>query len=375
MKKTVMLILCLVMLVSTLPVVGYAEEQSEAITPVEAFSGDSMPLSLQEIELAMLRNEKFYLKSSIADFDIKICLSDGSEHSLNKKNPFDVSYYEYECYEDYIAAVEEAQLGLKEEYGGKPVAFGSAYVKKADCIEAKNKGLDMIRVYVNAKVYEYDEATGKYVGGESQEICFEKECVPYYYKLTAVSGLPDYFDRTTGFIDLSNTVFEIDCYDGTKKQAKVLRYPTEISSPVYELDGEILEYRMYSSSKTVMIAYYDCQYMWDVATVKEFPPSKIQIDKCFFESDVLKEITYTVTGSYNQQYSFRKQTSGSGEVIDTFEGNEVCVTQTKLSRFCSKVTIDIGGSTRETIMAHEFDNIFMKLIAKIALIFQTFKNR
>ncbi|MBQ7295287.1 MAG: hypothetical protein IJW86_03740 [Clostridia bacterium] len=376
MKKTLSLILCLVMLVTALPVVAFGEgEASVAVTPIEAFSEDNIPLSLQEIETVLFRYDAFNLNNSMMDFDVKVRLSDGSEHSLDKKNPFNISYYDYESYEDYIAAVEEIQLKLKEEYGGKPVAFGSAYVKKADYFEAKNENLDMIRVYVDVKVYEYNSTTGKYAAGISRELYFEKECVPYYYKLTPVSGLPDYFDRTTGQIDFSNTVFEIDCYDGTKKQAKVEEISTDIPSADYEFDGKKLEYRMYSGSKTVSITYYDCRYMWDVAVVKEFPPSKIQIEECVFEGDELKEVAYTVTGSYNQQYSFRKETSGDGEVIDTFEGNEVCITQTELSRFCSEVMVDIGGSQAQAIYAHEFDSFFMNFLAKIALFFQKIKNR
>lgn len=374
MKKIITLVLCFVMLVAALPVAAFGEgEASVVVTPTEAFSVDNIPLSFQEIETVMFRYDVFNLNSSMMDFDVKVRLSDGSEHSLNKKNPFDISYYDYKNYEDYIAAVEEIQLGLREEYGGKPVAFGSAYVKKADYYEAKKENLDTIRVCVSVKVYEYNSTNGKYAAGASREFYFEKECVPYYYKLTPVSGLPDYFDRTTGRIDFSNTVFEIDCYDGTKKQVRVERASTESSSNDYELDGKKLEYRMYSGSKSVSITYYDCQYMWDVATVKEFPPSKIKIEECVFEGDKLKEVAYTVTGSYNQQYSFRKEFSPDSEVIDTFEGNEVCITQSKLSRFCSKVTVDIGGSQAQTIYAHEFDSFFMNLFAKIALFFQILK--
>lgn len=386
MKKIIPLILCLVMLVTALPVVAFgAEDESTleaTVFPEELFSADNIPISLQEVELGAGRRQIFYLLDSIKDFDFRVRLTDGREHPVTDgKDPL-LLYYavgfeesNYSNYEEYLAYVEETHKRIKEENDGKAVAYGKTYIKVSDCVTAKINGYNTITVYAEVWVYEYDSSVERYIITTRETLSFQKECVPFYLKITPVSGLPDYFDRTTGIVDLSNTVFDIESYNGIKKQAKVVQTGTLYDLPAYELDGKKLEYRILPDSKTVLLTYYDCRYMWDVSVVKEFPPDTISIQECVFEGDTLKEVAYTVEGSYNQQYSFRKQTSGDGEAIDTFEGNEVRVRQTKLSRFCSRVCLSIGDTQQESICAHEFDSFFMNFIAKIAVLIEKIKDR
>ncbi len=389
MKKIIAFILCLVITATALPLFCSAQNEAPAaITPTEAFSADNIPVSMQEVEAGMLYHNIFYLKNSIGDFDIKIRLSDGSEHSVNNRNPLEIynnarnddgyGYVlsDFATYDDYLKAVEKAHQKLREEYDGKPVAFGNAYIKSEDYYRAKREGLNAICVYVVAEVYEYDSTKEKYLKTTSDTLCFEKECVPFYAKITPVSGLPDYFDRMLGYVDLSEAVFDIEYCTGKVKREKAVLSSDYGGTSVFQLDGRNLEYKIGDRSKTVFLYYLDCKYSWEVSTVKETPHEEIIIADCIFEGNILKEIVYSVENCYGQTKSYRKSvTDPRGEVIDTVDGYEIYVAQVEKSRFCSKVYLRAGQTKTETLCPHDFDNFFMNILARIAVFFQYLKDR
>ncbi len=394
MKKTIALILCLFMLVTALPVVGLAadeEEKPEAtVFPVEAYCKDTVSISLEEARVATKRYSTFSLHKSVKNFEPVVKLTDGGEHKLDGTNPLEI-YYEvwcdeleegncssnFESYEAYLKYVEETHKKIKEENDGRAVAYGEAYIKGSEADSARIKGAKTIMVYASFRIYEYDSAIQRYVQTGSETLNFQKECVPYYSKITPVSGMPQYRCEEAESLDFSDAVFEIEYYGEAPKQEKVV-YTGHHNKKQYELDGNPLTYTVgRGNSRSVLISFYDTEYVYETPEFREYPFSDVEIDDCVFEGSRLTEISYTVTYKDKAKETYTRQVMGNkddpnGEYIDFIGDYFVRVHESRYSDRTSIVSLDVEGISDYTFCAHISGEFFPDLIAKIAAVFQEF---
>lgn len=394
MKKFFAAILCLVLLVTALPVTAFSAEEEEkpeaTVFPQEAFSEDNVPISFEEVRTATKRYEALYLHKSVKDFEVMVRLTDGRLHKIDGTNPLEI-YYEvwceesvngscssnFESYEAYLRYVEETHNRIKEENNGNAVAFGKAYVMGNEATNAALKGENRVTVYVRVDVYEYDAETERYVKTNSEKLSFQKECVPYYAKITPVSGMPQYRCQGAESMNFDNAVFEIEYYDeGTVQRQAV--YTRTILKRQYELDGKPLNYTVgRGDSRFVLISFYDTEYVYEAPELMPNPFSKIEIDSYTFEGDRLTEITYTVTYKDKTKQTYTKpvlgdKTDPNGEYIDYIYDYYVRVYTSEYSDKTTFVSLSLGGTKDFSICAHITGKFFPDLIAKITAVFQEF---
>ncbi|MBQ7295288.1 MAG: hypothetical protein IJW86_03745 [Clostridia bacterium] len=364
MKKTISLILCLIMLFTVLPVVALSADETEL--PIEAVGvkcADNRPVSFKEVWDHNIDGWPFFLTYSNITYDFEVLLSDGTS-CFDKVEPLE--------FMDASASEEYSSQGVSEKSQNKKVgAYCEPYVLKQDCLDAVAEGRTTVPLYVIVHFSYYDDEGNRHP--KEYRFTTEKEIAPSFAEITPVSGMPDCIYEGTYRADFDNAVFEIKLYDGTVKQAKAESYPNDYSKKNYTLDGDKLKYYVNEKTGTIKITYLDAEYTYSVDEVKECPFSSVKITDCKFESDCLKEISYELTKKDGTTTLYTKQIENSypdiDREVDFVDGYAVEV-YTYSQKNWSTVGVSVAKDVSDKdIYAHEMDNIFATLFAKIYVAF------
>ncbi len=364
MKKTIARILCLVMLVTALPVVTFA--QDEADLPVEAVGvrcADNKPVSFKEVWEHNIDGWPFFLNYSNITYNIEVLLSDGTSCFDKVERP--------EAIEESTVAENSSQAAAEKVQNKKVGVFCEPYVLKQDCLDAVAEGRKTVPLYVIVHFSYYDDGGKRY----SKEYRFttEKEIAPSFAEITPVSGLPEYINEASPYADFDNALFEIRYWDGRVKQEKAVDVSYGKRKSDYTLDGEKLSYHVNEKNKQIKITYADAEYTHSVNEVRECPFSSVTITDCKFEGDCLKEISYEIRKKDGTTALYTKAIENPypdiERTVDFIDGYAVTA-----SAYCQKnwsavrvnITRDISD---KGIYPHEKDNIFENLFAKIYVFF------
>ncbi len=360
MKKTTSLILCLIILFAVLPVTVFSADETEL--PVEVVGvkcTDNRPVSFKEVWAHNTDGWPFFLAYSNITYNFEVLLSDGTS-----------------CFDK----VERPEIAPASDVAGHALAntdaktqtkkvgvFCEPYVLKQDCLDAVAEGRTTVPLHVIVHFSYYDDE-GK-MHPKEYRFTTEKEIAPSFAEITPVSGLPDCIYEGSYRVDFDNAVFEIKLYDGTVKQAKVEAFANHYSKKNYFIDEDQFKYHVNEKNRTIKITYLDAEYTYSVNEIKECPFSAVKITDCKFDGDCLKEISYELTKKDGTTTLYTKQIENSypdiDREVDFVEGYAVEIytySQKNWSTVGVSITKDISD---KDIYAHEMENIFATLFAKI----------
>ncbi len=364
MKKIITLILCLVMLVTALTLTAFSAEETEL--PVEVVGvkcADNRPISLKEIADYNIEGWPFFLAYSNITYNFEVLLSDGTS-CFEKVERLEVA----PASDTGAYALEKTPAKAQSQKVG---VFCEPYVLKQDCLDAVAEGRTTVPLYVIVHFSYYDDEGKRYP--KEYRFTTEKEIAPYFAEITPVSGLPDCIYEGSYRVDFDNAVFEIKLYDGTVKQAKVEAFANHYSKKNYFIDEDQFKYHVNEKNRTIKITYLDAEYTYNVDEVKECPFSAVKITDCKFDGDCLKEISYELTKKDGTTAKYTKEITNPYPVIedevDFVEGYVVSVyayDQKNWSGVRINITNDISDNG---IFAHETDNIFKNILARIYVFF------
>lgn len=364
MKKFFAAIICLVMLVTALPVTAFSlEEEKLPVEVVGVKCADNRPVSLKEIADYNIEGWPFFLAYSNITYNFEVLLSDGTS-CFEKVERFEVA----PASDTGAYALENTDAKTQTKKVG---VFCEPYVLKQDCLDAAAQGRTTVPLYVIVHFSYYDDE-GK-MHPKEYRFTTEKEIAPSFAEIKPVSGLPEYINEASPYADFDNTLFEIRYWDGRVKQEKAVDVSYGKRKSDYTLDGEKLSYHVNEKNKQIKITYADAEYTHSVNEVKECPFSSVKITDCKFDGDCLKEISYELTKRDGTTVRYTKEITNPypdiEREVDFIDGYVVRVSayrQKNWSGVKVYVTRDISDNG---IFAHETDNIFKNILARIYVFF------
>lgn len=364
MKKFFAAIICLVMLVTALPVTAFSLEEEKL--PVEVLGvkcTDNRPVSLKEIADYNIEGWPFFLAYSNITYNFEVLLSDGTS-CFEKVERFEVA----PASDTGAYALEKTPAKAQSKKVG---VFCEPYVLKQDCLDAVAQGRTTVPLYVIVHFSYYDDE-GK-MHPKEYRFTTEKEIAPSFAEIKPVLGLPEYINEASPYADFDNALFEIRYWDGRVKQEKAVDVSYGKRKSDYTLDGEKLSYHVNEKNKQIKITYADAEYTHSVNEVKECPFSSVKITDCKFDGDCLKEISYELTKKDGTTVRYTKEITNPypdiEREVDFIDGYVVRVSAYRQKNWSGVevyVTRDISDNG---IFAHETDNIFKNILARIYVFF------
>lgn len=364
MKKFFAAIICLVMLVTALPVTAFSlEEEKLPVEVVGVKCADNRPVSLKEIADYNIEGWPFFLAYSNITYNFEVLLSDGTS-CFEKVERLEVA----PASDTGAYALEKTPAKAQSQKVG---VFCEPYVLKQDCLDAVAQGRTTVPLYVIVHFSYYDDE-GK-MHPKEYRFTTEKEIAPSFAEIKPVSGMPDCIYEGSYRVDFDNAVFEVKLCDGTVKQAKANSFANNYSKKDYFIDGDKLRYYVNEKAGTITIKYLDAEYTYSVNEIKECPFSSVKITDCKFDGDCLKEISYELTKKDGTTVRYTKEITNPypdiEREVDFIDGYVVRVSAYRQKNWSGVevyVTRDISDNG---IFAHETDNIFKNILARIYVFF------
>jgi len=319
---------------------------------VRVIATDTKPISLEEVE-ATKYSPWFNLEASEIDYGFSVIMPDGSVQTL-------------------VAEDEVSAEGIYDKTTGtvvsKYLSYGYAFVEFEDAEEAKASGSFTVPVHVCVTVNEYNAEKSMFEKLGEYEFVLNKRLVESYIRsITPVSGLPTYIYEKSDAVDFSNTEFEIEYWDLSKKTVKAEAILPVYEKAEYSLNDVPFRYAVNRDTKKIYVSYIDGTCMIDYKTEKEFPFSEIELLGCTIDGDMPTSIRYCIKWKNGRSQDYSVTVNSYSGYIGYVEGYSVSFS-TEGSKFTSTVTVKLGEELSDSKSYEaEQQGFFAKLIAKLAL--------
>lgn len=319
MKKTIALILTVLLIIPLVSVQGFAlfdKISNVKITSVEKFSR-------KQIEEEFEWREE--LGAAESDEDYQYMLLCEAEVTLS------------------TGEVITTKDGVGTSKDKKRSVLVYSYIDMRECKKAYENGANKVKVYTTVTLISSIGITLDSKKIETEKVFPDK--IVKKLSLTSRKLTAYKIDGMYMLADMEGIGFEITYGDGSKKKTKVKKVSDSVMYDSYTLDGEIIfadvDFEKSKSGKLYATVYF-CDYeMRTSVTVKAFPIKSIKINKVTFDDNFKeKTLTYTITKTngktYKKTYEFGKAlvttdilgTNTSIYPSDSFDGFDIVIAVT-----------------------------------------------